>query len=96
MASKIRYTKNTLEKIEQMLEEAGYTIRYEKGNFHSGACVLESRQLVIINRFFEIEGRIIAFLDIIPRLSIVPEMLSEATRNLYESILQESEKEELV
>lgn len=96
MASKIRYTKNTLEKIEQMLEEAGYTIRYEKGNFHSGACVLESRQLVIINRFFEIEGRIIAFLDIIPRLNILPEMLSEVTRNLYESILQESEKEELV
>lgn len=96
MASKIRYTKNTLEKIEQMLEEAGYTLRYEKGNFHSGACVLESKQLVIVNRFFEMEGRIIAFMDIIPRLNILPEMLSDSTLSLYHSIMAESEKEELV
>ncbi|MEP7267674.1 MAG: hypothetical protein ABI844_08595 [Saprospiraceae bacterium] len=96
MASKIRFTKNTLDKIEQLLHEAGYIIRYEKGNFQSGFCVLESRNLVIINRFFEAEGRIIAFLDIIPQLAINTEVISESSMALYQNILVESEKEEMV
>ena len=31
-----KYTKHQLKKIEGLLEEIGYTIRYEKGNFQSG------------------------------------------------------------
>jgi hypothetical protein len=96
MASKIRYTKNTLDRLETLLAEAGYTVRYEKGNFQSGACILEHKKLVIINRFFETEGRIIAFMDIIPQLAISDDQISEASKELLEAMLLAAEKEELV
>ncbi len=96
MSSKIRFTKTTLEKIEQLLIEAGYTIRYEKGNFQSGSCVLENKKMIIINRFFETEGRIVAFLDILQELMIVQEKLSDSMQGFYHSLKVEAEKEELV
>lgn len=96
MSSKLRYSKTTLEKIEQLLADAGYTIRYEKGNFQSGSCVLESRRLVIINRFYETEGRIIAFLEILQELNIDQSTLPEASLSFYHALKMELEKEELV
>ncbi len=96
MSSKLRYTKTTLDKIEQLLDEAGYTVRYEKGNFQSGACVLENRKLVIVNRFYETEGRIVAFLDILQQLEIDTDVLSESSVSFYHSLKMEAEKEEMV
>ena len=53
-----KYTPNTLKKLEELFEEARYVIRFEKGNFNSGYCVLEEKRVVVINKFFNIEGRI--------------------------------------
>ena len=32
----IKYTPTTLKKFEELFDEIGYTIRFEKGNFNSG------------------------------------------------------------
>ena len=71
-----KYTPATLRKLEQLFEEARYTIRYEKGNFNSGYCMLEARRVVVINRFLPIEGRINALIEILPTVSIREETLS--------------------
>ena len=96
MQSKLRYSKHTLEKIEQFLEEAGYSVRYEKGNFQSGSCVLESKKMIIVNRFFETEGRIIALLDIIHQLPLDEAILSAPALEFYLSLKTEIEKSEMV
>ena len=58
-------TKHGLKKLETLLRELGYTVRYEKGNFQSGYCLVESRQVAIINKFFDNEARITCLLDIL-------------------------------
>ncbi|SRR5690606_19159834 len=75
-----KYTANTLKKMEQLFEEARYQIRYEKGSFHSGYCILEDRRVAVINKFLDIEGRINALLDILPSLSFDPDELSPEMR----------------
>lgn len=65
-----KYTPNTLKKLEQLLDEARYIIRYEKGNFNSGYCILEARRVVVINRFLNVESRINALLEILPSVQI--------------------------
>ena len=50
--SVLNFTKTTLHKIEQIFQEQDYTIRYEKGNFQSGYCIVESNKIVIVNKFF--------------------------------------------
>ena len=58
-------TKHGLKKLETLLRELGYTVRYEKGNFQSGYCLVESRRVAIVNKFFDTEARISCLLDIL-------------------------------
>lgn len=58
-------TNHSLKKLETLAKELGYTVRYEKGNFQSGYCLVESRRVAIINRFYDTEGRINVLYDIL-------------------------------
>ena len=65
---KLRFTPSTLEKIEKIVSEAGYIIRYERGTFQSGYCVLESKKVVVLNKFLQTEGRINTLIDLVSNL----------------------------
>ena len=84
-----KYTANTLKKLEELYEEARYIIRYEKGNFNSGYCILEERRVVVINKFFNIEGRINALVEILPSIQINEEELSGEMLKWYKQLKSE-------
>lgn len=81
-----KYTPNTLKKLEQLFEEARYIIRYEKGNFNSGYCILEARRVVVINRFLNVESRINALIEILPSIQVVQEELSGEMLKWYHQL----------
>ncbi len=84
----IRFNTATLEKIEKVIEEAGYIIRYERGTFQSGYCILESRKVVVLNKFLQTEGRINTLIDLLPVLnSILPDHLSPESKKLYQELM---------
>lgn len=83
-----KYTPNTLKKLEQLFEEARYRVRYEKGNFNSGFCVLEDRRIAVINRFLNVEGRINALVEILPTLNVNEEELSGEMLKWYKQLLE--------
>jgi molybdenum-dependent DNA-binding transcriptional regulator ModE len=82
-----KYTPNTLKKLEQLFEEARYRVRYEKGNFNSGFCVLEDRRIAVINRFLNVEGRINALVEILPTLQVNEEELSGEMLKWYRQLM---------
>ena len=86
----MKNTQTTLDKIERILDEAGYIVRYERGNFQSGYCILEQRKVVVLNKFLPLEGRISTLIDIIPQLKISGETLSPEVRRIYEDVLSAS------
>ena len=53
-----KYTIHTLKKVEDLLKESGYIVRYERGNFTAGYCILESRKVIVINRYYETEASV--------------------------------------
>ena len=69
----MKYTVTTLDKIEKLLHETGYVIRYERGNFQSGYCILEEKKVLVLNKFLPLEGRINTLIDILPQLNFDPE-----------------------
>lgn len=89
----MKYTQTTVDKLEAIVEEAGYVLRYERGTFQSGYCILEQRKVVVLNKFLQLEGRINTMLDLIPQLEINSELLSEESRKLYKEILSKLETE---
>ena len=90
----MKYTQHTLDKLEAIVEEAGYVLRYERGSFQSGYCILEERKVVVLNKFLQTEGRINTMLDLIPQLDINPELLSEDSKKLYRDVSSKFEAEE--
>lgn len=80
-----------LNKIEKILEESQYVIRYERGTFQSGYCILEERKIVVLNKFLQMEGRISILIDLIPQLNINVDQLTAETRKTYEQIIQRHE-----
>jgi hypothetical protein len=84
-----KYTPNTLKKLEQLYEEARYIIRYEKGNFNSGYCILEDKRVVVINRFLAIEGRINALIEILPSINVNEQELSGEMQKWYAQLKEQ-------
>jgi hypothetical protein len=87
----MKYTQATLDKVEKILDEAAYIVRYERGNFQSGYCILEARKVVVLNKFLELEGRITTLIDIIPQLKIDPELFSPETKKIYDEVVAKYE-----
>jgi hypothetical protein len=90
----MKYTQSTLDKLEAIPELAGYILRYERGTFQSGYCILESKKVVVLNKFLQIEGRINTLVDLIPQLDINTDMLTEEAKKLHAGILAKLETQE--
>lgn len=72
-----------LDKLQQILGDNNYTIRYERGTFQSGWCLLEQKRIVVLNKFLDIEGRINTLLDLIPQVQIDFDKLTQEGQKLY-------------
>lgn len=83
-----KYTTTTLEKIETLLNETGYIVRYEKGNFKSGYCILKDKRVIVINKYFNTESRINSLIDIIPILELSSSDMTEKSQALFRQIIE--------
>jgi hypothetical protein len=88
----MKYTQTTLNKIEKLVEELQYVIRYERGTFQSGYCILEQKKVVVLNKFLTLEGRINALIELIPQFNFDPETLSPESKKVYQDIMSRVEK----
>lgn len=75
-----------MQKLEHVFEQLEYKVRYEKGNFHSGYCIVEDRKIVVINKFFDIEGRVNTLLDILRNLDFDNSQLDESNTKLLRKL----------
>ena len=83
-----KLTKQFQKKIELLLESQDYKIRFEKGNFKSGYCIIREKKVIIINKYFTTEGKISALIEIIDSINISPEKCSEQNLNTLNKILK--------
>ncbi len=89
----MKYNPATLNKLEKVLEESAYVIRYERGTFQSGYCILEAKKVVVLNKFLNVEGRINILFELIPQLMINCDDLTYDSQKMYEEIMKRSSLE---
>jgi len=85
----VTYTKTTKEKLENIFLDLGYKVRYEKGSFQSGYCLVQDQQVVVINKFFDIQGRIDTLTEILKNISIDESKLEKAKIKFLSGILEQ-------
>jgi len=74
--------------MEDIIAESDYVLRYEKGNFKSGYCVLKDQKIMIVNKFYTTEGKINALLEILRTVTLDTSKFSEKSQKLYEELSQ--------
>jgi hypothetical protein len=82
MSLQIKSTPQFLAKLEDIFAESDYVLRYEKGNFHAGYCILKETKIAIVNKYFTIEGKISCLIE------IDTSKLSDKNRQLYQELNQ--------
>ena len=90
----MKYTRHNLKKLETLFKEIEYTVRYEKGSFNSGYCIVEDRKIAVINKFYDVEGRINVLLEILSNIPVEEARLEEGTQKFYNQLLKFLAREE--
>ena len=83
----MKYNQAVLNKLEKILDEADYVVRYERGSFQSGYCILEEKKVVVLNKFLNTEGRINTLIDLMPVLKITFELLTVDSQKMYNEVM---------
>ncbi|HNE49879.1 MAG TPA: hypothetical protein PKM51_08070 [Chitinophagales bacterium] len=83
-----KYNATTLATLESIFKENQYVVRYEKGRFQSGYCILQDKRVVVINKFYETEARINALIEILSQIELDLSLLDEKQLKLYEQLAQ--------
>ena len=92
----MKYNQSVLKKLEDILGQANYVVRYERGNFQSGWCLLEEKRVVVLNKFIQMEGRINTLVEIIPQLDINYDLLTHESQKLYDEVIIENDPKSLL
>ena len=85
-------TKSLLNKLEDIFTESNYHLRYEKGSFKSGFCILKSENVIMVNKYYPVEGKINVLIEILKSINIDTTNLSDKNKALYATITQEQLK----
>ena len=83
----LKYTNHFLNKIEDVFSESDYHLRYEKGNFKSGFCVLKETKIAIVNKYYTTEGKVNCLVDILKTLELDTSKFTDKNKKFYKDLL---------
>ena len=82
----LKFTKQFQKKLENIFPDIGYKLRYEKGNFKSGYCILKDQKVVIINKYFTNEGKINTIIEILNSINYNKNKIQEDNSEILNKI----------
>jgi len=84
----MKFNMQTLRKLENIFTESQFQVRYGKGSFTRGFCLLDAKNIVVINKLFDTDARISCLLDLIDAVTIREELLDAETLKFYKSVIR--------
>ncbi|NGM65188.1 hypothetical protein [Sphingobacterium sp. SGR-19] len=85
----LAFTQHNLGKIEDLFAALGYRVRYEKGSFRTGACVLQNTRVIVVNKFSNLEVRIQSLIQLLRDMEVDVSLLDEKKSEFYKLIKKE-------
>jgi hypothetical protein len=73
-----------LEELRETVEQLGYRLRYEKGDFNGGSCILREQRLLIVNKRFHIDKKIAVVARALSDLGVDAIFVKPAVRELID------------
>jgi hypothetical protein len=74
--------------LEALFKVLEFKLRYEKGNFKSGYCILADQNVVVINKFLPLDSKVTALIEILRQINVDETKLDESERKLLHRVRQ--------
>jgi hypothetical protein len=85
----IAFTQHNLGKLEELFAVLGYRVRYEKGSFRTGACILQNTKVIVVNKFSNLEVRIQSLVQLLREMEIDESLLDDKKKGFYKMLKKE-------
>ncbi|UIR57021.1 hypothetical protein LZQ00_04210 [Sphingobacterium sp. SRCM116780] len=82
----VAFTQGNIDKIEELFKDQGYKVRYEKGTFKTGACMLQNSHVVVVNKFSNLEMKIQSLISILNEIEVDESLIKEKHLTIYAQI----------
>ncbi|CUS77624.1 hypothetical protein JGI7_00530 [Candidatus Kryptonium thompsonii] len=84
---KRRKPETILKELEEFVKGLGITLRYERGDFEGGYCVLKEQKMIVINKLANTQKRISLLSQSIVEMGIDENLMDENIKNIVEEEL---------
>ncbi len=81
-----------LKALETLASDSGILVRYEKGDFEGGYCVLKQERIIVINRKIPVQRKAGILAAGLAEIGVTEDMLKPELRQFIEDELARSEK----
>ena len=81
-----------LKELEDLSEKSSLTLRYEKGDFDGGYCILKDERIIVINKRLAIQKRASVLAQALAEVGIEEMYLKPAVREFIEDELAKAAK----
>lgn len=72
--------------LEQILEQAGYTLRKERGSFRGDECIMEGNKLVVVNKNKPLQSQIGTMARVLAQVNITGVYIKPAVRKQLDEL----------
>ena len=72
--------------LEQILEQAGYTLRKERGSFRGDECIIEGEKLVMVNKNKPVESQLGTMGRVLGQIDLAGVYIKPAVRKKLEEL----------
>jgi hypothetical protein len=76
-----------LTELHELSQQIGYNVRYEKGDFEGGNCLLKEQRLILINKKLEVRKKINILSKNLSEIGIENVYIKPALRDIIEEEL---------
>lgn len=80
-----------LMELEQVLEQAGYTLRKERGSFRGDECIIEGNKLVVVNKNKPVESQLGTMGRVLGQVDLEGVYIKPAVRKKLEDLWEQLE-----
>lgn len=87
------FSQSQLKRLQEIFGELSYQVRYGKGQFKSGYCLLQDKKVIVINKYYDTDGKVETLLEIMDQIpenrsSLLSDKSMKYLHNLYQKITE--------
>jgi hypothetical protein len=76
-----------LDELKEIALQKGIKVRFEKGDFNGGYCILKSEKVIVINKLAQTQRKLLILVEALKEIGIEDIYINPKLRNIIENSL---------